>query len=310
MRWSARGRLSTVANPRLTIIYGVPVVICVNPKQNKKWTNREDETLRSYFGKISRQALADLLPNRSLNGISYRARTIGCKPYDYAIRGKLNRGKHRRYSIDLSFFDRPNLLNCYWAGFIAADGCIKSERSEVVIVLQARDKQHLENFREACNFTGPIKTLQPKNSSPINGRSIKSGPAVRLEFYGVHQWINSLEQNFKIAKRKSLTLEPPNLDDKLAMAFITGYLDGDGCIGYNKCTRQYSMRFRGTKNMLEWIKANFDKLVPAINRRAAKVGKWDGHFSYVVSGSRALVVIKKLGQLPLQKLVRKWTKII
>ena len=36
----------------------------------------------------------------------------------------------RKYSVNDSFFSEPNEVNSYYAGFIAADGCIKSNNSE------------------------------------------------------------------------------------------------------------------------------------------------------------------------------------
>lgn len=112
-----------------------------------------------------------------------------------------------------------------------------------------KDYDHLFRFRNDIEWKGNIyrrgQRGHSKPSSTINLASDKL--------------CDDLERNFNIVPRKSLILEPPNLENDLALSYIAGYIDGDGCIrvirdGYLTCT------ISGTYQVLDWIKFVFDKI--------------------------------------------------
>ena len=71
--------------------------------------------------------------------------------------GKFTYRYERQHNVNDDFFNNPNILNCYWAGFIAADGCIGRRNNNVLSIgLSSKDKQHLETFKNNINFSGPI----------------------------------------------------------------------------------------------------------------------------------------------------------
>ena len=71
--------------------------------------------------------------------------------------GKFTYRYKRQYNVDDNFFNKPNIINCYWAGFIAADGCITGRnKNKLYIGLSSKDKQHLEVFKKTICFDGPI----------------------------------------------------------------------------------------------------------------------------------------------------------
>lgn len=73
------------------------------------------------------------------------------------IYGKLN--KPIRYDYDENFFARDTEEAFYWAGFIAADGCIADQPNEKMslrISLATTDKNHLVKFLTDIGSNYPI----------------------------------------------------------------------------------------------------------------------------------------------------------
>src|SRR3990167_2588137 len=181
------------------------------------------------------------------------------------------RNRKSIYDYDENFFEIPNILNCYWAGFIAADGCVSKNNNRITIELDGKDKNHLIQFKNDVKFSGEV-------------RDIKSNPK---------------------------SLKPPNLkNEELIKAFIIGYIDGDGSIVYpSKCKeRKTIISIRGTEEVLKWIKNYFDKWATPMNSWANLSGvRWDGKtFIYRINRKRAEKVINILIDLDVPKLKRKW----
>ena len=69
-----------------------------------------------------------------------------------------------------------------------------------------------------------------------------------------HLW-NTLN-NLGCTPRKSLTLQFPNISEKLEIPFIRGYFDGDGCLSYYQKTKILpKASFLGTRQFLVKIQA-------------------------------------------------------
>jgi len=192
------------------------------------------------------------------------------------------------------------LENTYWAGFIAADGNIGDFRDRVRIKLIASDSSHLEAFKKNCGSNNPILEVH-------NGLK----KYVTLEICGVPQWRYDLQKNFHITPRKSLTLLPPrHLSREHSLAFIAGYIDGDGCIFKEKPPTGHlrlGVQVTGTYEMLGWIKKMFDEIVPSEFQASIRcIGRV---YSYKVVGKRAEVFLKALLHIATPKLKRKWAKV-
>ena len=54
-----------------------------------------------------------------------------------------------------TFFEKPSRVNSYWAGFIAADGCVY--RNTLKITLSKKDKAHLEALSSQLNEDYRVK---------------------------------------------------------------------------------------------------------------------------------------------------------
>jgi len=138
------------------------------------------------------------------------------------------------------FFSIFSKENCYWAGFLLADGYIRTnKRFTVEIKLQKEDYHHLEKFKSSLQFDGKI--IEKENYFSI---SISSS-----------QLVNDLLNNFDIKNKKSLTCHISNkIPEIFLLDFIRGYFDGDGCITRTSID---TINILGTYNTILFIREYF-----------------------------------------------------
>jgi hypothetical protein len=271
----------------------------------ERWTPEEDQILSDHYGRSPFRVIHALLPRRTRDAVKGRAHQLGLTGDQASVLPLAV----KRYAIDERFFSRPTLENSYWAGFIAADGCISPRQNSVKIMVSERDSDHLRRFAESAGYDGPIRIHGAGSYKP-------QSKAATLNICGVPGWIADLEQIFNITARKPLTLAPPPKipDRDCALAFIVGYLDGDGSIhvsSHRYKDRTYHsivISFRGTGEFLRWIKAYFDRLVPP-RRGEASVTESGRHPEYKVGGSRAEAILRVLASLDVPRLARKWVQL-
>lgn len=150
----------------------------------------------------------------------------------------------RKYEIDEAFFDVVDPVSAYWAGFIAADGCIVptdgSRQPQVSIGIHPKDVGLLEAFSRACGLTMPIHTRPNMSGREYVYLRVSSG-----------RWCESLERHYSITPRKAKTLVPPtHIAPAEAWAFARGYFDGDGHARKDGSCLQVTS---GSKVFLEWM---------------------------------------------------------
>src|SRR5271157_3202496 len=113
----------------------------------------------------------------------------------------------------------------YWVGLLMADGCIW-ENIRILLGLQIRDEEHIKKF---CNF---ISSNITHRKIATNGKFHDYCCTSRYDKIN----IPIIASKFNLKSRK--TYNPPNelyiKDDNLFLAFLIGYIDGDGSICYNK----------------------------------------------------------------------------
>lgn len=268
-----------------------------------KWTSKEIELLIANYGKITLKEIANNLIKRSVYAISFKAYKLGLTD------SKLSRKNGPKYSFNQNFFSIPNIENCYWAGFIAADGCIrynkKTQKSgSLRIVLHGKDNIIIETFHKTIKYTGPIRYF-----------SIDKRPRVDIQLYNMNNWGPDLKNNFNIIPNKTFLLIPPNLKDlKLQLAYIIGYIDGDGAISIIQPKRYKSkhllLQIAGTKLMMKWISNILYKLENKnkyILRRIIPI-KSIFKISYDYNRAKDLLILLNKISIPF-KLPRKWNKI-
>jgi hypothetical protein len=136
--------------------------------------------------------------------VNYRIKKWGL---DYSKKKKLN--EH--------FFSSNTKAANYWAGFLAADGWIESDRNRVGLALQAQDIDHLEKFKLAVGSSHDICPFMDST-------------AYRIRFNS-ETMTNDLQNIFNITPVKTHTYAMPYFEeDYLLLEFLRGYIDGDGHI--------------------------------------------------------------------------------
>lgn len=212
-----------------------------------KWTIKEETVLRDNYGKVKIDEIERLIPRHTRGAIQKWAQKL-------KLSGD-NSVAQRRYTFDESFFDSVTMQTCYWAGYIAADGCV-ANGGLLSFSISLKDRELLDNLVEQVGFTGRVREFVS------NGHQY-----CRLQIWGAYRWQQMLKEHWNITSRKSNTLIPPNIiDDELCYAFIIGYFDGDGGITWSSPTRKYRhliMSFCGTYDMMYWIN---QKLLPLSGR--------------------------------------------
>lgn len=210
-----------------------------------------------------------------------------------------------------NFFSEETTESYYWAGFIAADGCVNergcNSQKQLSICLQNRDKEHLEKLLALIKYSGKI-------SEGVVKKEYK-GELKEFGYVSVHLTSNKLCQdlydNFNIVSRKSLVYNPPIIeDDYLRESFIKGYIDGDGYIMKVKnITWGGRVSILGTFDMLSMIKTHIEnkyhcKLPPkALQQRGVK-----NTFQLIITNKICKMFLKDLCRIPV-KLERKWENV-
>ena len=200
-----------------------------------------------------------------------------------------------KYKRDSSVFSKKTLNICYWAGFIAADGSVNT--NSLRMCLSKKDKNHLLKLKEFIKYEGVLYDYGIKTN-------------IQLDIYD-KQIVKDLYNNFNIKSHKSLTLEPPkDLTYDQELAFIIGYIDGDGVIGINsfkkkdKTYKYLRLRIIGTPIFLKWVNKIFNKNNKPKIHNKSKI--------HIISFSN-LKLIKKLNNFRLENklpvLSRKWNKV-
>jgi hypothetical protein len=201
---------------------------------------------------------------------------------------KLRKTSPYKNKYNVHYFDEYTEENCYWAGFILADGCIRSDRDALEIHLQEDDKNHLIKFAKAINFTGSLVRDKSSNAYTISVAG---------------KWFpQNLKSNFSITQRKSLTARfPKQVPNKYWKDLIRGYFDGDGCISYviqSNDRKIPTISFVGTKHVLNVFRKHFYQLgivLKSKNKCAPLiVGESKKCFYIAYSGVNAMKILKYL----------------
>lgn len=250
-----------------------------------RWTEEEKCSIVELYKTHTCKEIGELI-GRTTDAVTTRLSMLG----------ESNKGRGRRYDVDYNYFSVLNPERAYWAGFIAADGCLYERSFVVSFMLQRTDYQQLEKFRIACGYSGAVRF----GNTPLNGRRYDNAV---LAITGVSQWFEDLNNYYSLTPKKSLTLRAPNItDDVLLKYFITGYFDGDGCLS-NDGKPNWRISFRGNVDFLNFVKGCCDRWYPA--ETISSVCNSDGCGKYRLSHTRSLLFIKDMLKLDTPRLDRK-----
>lgn len=217
----------------------------------------------------------------------------------------------QKYFCNDNFFRDLSLESCYWAGFIAADGCINDKRVTVTQEVSRRD--HILKLAKAT-YIGDDFADRVRDYS--TGYVRKDGSISYFSCYSMNskQYLIDLNAIYNITPAKSLTLQPPNLTDKnQILAYIAGIIDGDGTVRISNIKQGLDVLkisvTSGSPPVLDWIKSVFDDYFPDV-RYSAGVWKRKTSYVYEIAGGRASKVAKEIMSLNLPLLECKWSKAI
>lgn len=177
--------------------------------------------------------------------------------------------------VNENFFKTPNFLNSYWAGFIAADGCITSKNDfnkRLFFKLSTKDLGHLKTFKDQIQHDGTLFIRNYKYSR--GGIPCGTLESCNLEINNF-KIVNDLFSNFGIHQNKTFTLLYPEklVDKDIVDSYILGLIDGDGCVV--KTGTELKVDYAGTKSVTSWVLRRFEEILgkPLSPSCHAKLGK-------------------------------------
>ena len=200
------------------------------------------------------------------------------------IKRRLRTDKIKRrpkYNLLDNVFAHKTEDSSYWAGFMAADGCVsEGHKKKIRIELKYDDESHLHKF---CDFFD-----RERNSVKICKRTKwgKEYKSAVLEI-GNANIVKGLVDNFNVIQAKSLILQPPELYlEQNIKSYILGYFDGDGHIGINGNLILFNIT-SGSEYIMNWFK---DKIANFVNINLPLYHK-DNVYRLTTSGEKAWAIL-------------------
>lgn len=151
-----------------------------------------------------------------------------------------------------ALFEKQTRESAYWAGVIAADGCIIENKQgkytslRFVINQAENNKQIIENLSDFINR--PYK----KNVRKQHSRHNQDQYYIQVDS---NKLCTVLKDVWNITPRKSFTFIPPKINKEYAVHWCRGYFDGDGSIGIVKSSKVPQLRLAvcGTVPTLQYF---------------------------------------------------------
>ena len=277
-------------------------------------TEQEIQVVKENLTHKTLKQIMACLPRFSENITSKSARIFARKCKKEGLHR--DRYKHKvpyTGTYNQEYWKDLDLIKCYFAGNIAADGCIlhKNNSKTLVISVAMKDEVLVDSYIRELDYKGTkIEAMSHSKFAPKEGL-----PYCRIQLRAFNKNADYLKQHFNLAPQKTKRMGPTNIsNDYLNLAYLMGYIDGDGTIC---CHKTQKGRFETislsiiscSKPLMEWIVALIDKKFPVINRKAGLRYRKRSHtWEYAIGGLRAATVIDYLRQFPLQeiRLKRKW----
>lgn len=208
-------------------------------------------------------------------------------------------GKSKKYEVNDYYFNDKSLKSCYYAGFLAADGNINKEYSQIRVGVAIKDENFLKEFNKDLNSTYLIKYNNTNN--------FKQCTLVITSL----QICEDLKNYYNIVPNKSLILTPPKELTKAQMdCFIMGLIDGDGSINLVRhgSNNSLSIACVGTIPMMQFIKNRFEEILgcPTTNLYVRDSSK--NYCSYRIGDKKARTIFKFYMEnyFSIPSLHRKW----
>jgi len=202
----------------------------------------------------------------------------------------------------------------YWMGFLFADGHFndKKGKTSIVVGLSEKDRLHLEKLSKFVD----VEMKERVSTWTYNGIK-KTSKQCNLSKWDKTNVLKIIDK-FSILPLK--TYNPPlNLNiqaDDLFIAFIVGFIDGDGCIDKQGCLH---VQCHKSWNVIleQWFNRLYDisgvEIVNKVQKTLLKcsIDKRDGSGRIEIYNNDVLMFLKnKVIEMNLPVLERKWDRII
>jgi hypothetical protein len=152
------------------------------------------------------------------------------------------------YSKNADFFATDNEKSFYWAGFMAADGCIMVKKIKGVeylnglrLSLSTKDRSHIELFRDHIEYDGSIYDGIAKNSHNNQKWNDTGYSSMTINSIKLYKDL----ARFNVVPRKTHIYTFPKwlVGHPMVNHFMRGYFDGDGFIGFDtKGNKRFCVR--------------------------------------------------------------------
>lgn len=246
-----------------------------------RWTKSEVELLETNYSSFTIRELERIIP-RTRASINLKAASLGLR--------KIYDGPHPNVEADLSVLLEDTPIAYYWIGFLAADGCFGVD--SLSLGLADLDYEHLVVF---CKF---IKHSIPQ-SAAVKVQDKWNIPKIKNKF------------DMKIVKTYNPPKNPNWMFGDLFIAFIIGFIDGDGHIQKMKNRNDCQISIKLHSSWLSFLQfigncvAGFVGTKPNL----AKINS-RGYARIIFSNVKIVRFLKlKAICLDLPVLKRKWDKI-
>lgn len=250
-----------------------------------RWSDKEVSLLKTLYPSYTKSEILKKFPNRTYASINLAASK-------FKIKKNLEAKQYKQSNIIKLLAEDP--ISYYWVGFLLADGYFFNNR--VRLALSNLDKNHLiafSDFIDCSNFK------INKNHCCVSAKDTLLMPG--------------LLKKFDIKKRK--TYNPPRNfsieKDELFVAFVIGFIDGDGSIKKVYKREDCSITIKLHCSWLDFLQKLSDRIAGLLQLKpnVAKINK-SGYARVVFSNNKILVFLKKETiRLKLPVLDRKWAKI-
>jgi hypothetical protein len=263
------------------------------------WTEEEETILVKNYGKLKYREIEKLLPNKELWQVIRKCKVLGI--VDREKTRHLQANTIKKTSCFETYFEIPTLENSYWAGFLAADGNIAKDLFKIGLQLSQKDVEHCRKLYETLESDSKFTEYTRKNGIKMCSFAVSS-----------RKMVQDLITNFNITPQKTFTLKfPEHLSKENKLAFLVGYIDGDGSISIRKKWGYRIIQFTGNYGFLEesrkFLVDFFGEL--GYKNTTLQKGKERGWGTLAIQGKdRVSFLYQEVQKLNLPKLTRKWDK--
>jgi hypothetical protein len=210
-----------------------------------KWEEKDSIKLKELcdLGTMKYADMTTFFPNMSKHYIAKKAQQLGIK----------NKFLAHKYNFDKNFLKNNQYEVYYWFGLLFADGCFVKSGNSVYLTWSCAivDRPLMEKFRDWIKGDMPIKDYYVENDKY---KKVKGGWHSRINVQLTPIYAEIVEKFGELSVKTYRGVEPKTDSLELKLAFIRGYLDGDGCVSVHKKKNALTLGFVSSAHqILEWI---------------------------------------------------------